>query len=79
MHQLHLYNYQHLENGKPIELHHIGQKSDSPLAELSIDEHRSKENDGILHDKTKESEINRNTFNTEKINHWKERIREMEN
>ncbi|ERK60424.1 hypothetical protein HMPREF1983_00171 [Gemella bergeri ATCC 700627] len=68
-----------LENGKPIELHHIGQKSDSPLAELSIDEHRSKENDGILHDKTKESEINRNTFNTEKINHWKERIREMEN
>ena len=43
---------------KVIELHHIGQHSNSPLAELTQEEHRGKGNDGILHDKTKESEIN---------------------
>lgn len=59
--------------GKPIELHHIGQKSDSPLAELTIEEHRGPGNDGILHDKTVESDIDRQEFKKERENHWKER------
>jgi hypothetical protein len=59
--------------GKPIELHHIGQKADSPLAELTMEEHRGKGNDTILHDKTVESEIDRNQFNMEKADHWKNR------
>lgn len=66
-----------LEEGKPIELHHIGQKQDSPLAELTREEHRGPGNDGILHDKTVESEIDRNEFNKEKENHWKERAEQV--
>lgn len=62
-----------LVDGKPIELHHIGQEMDSPLAELTQEEHRGPGNDGVLHDKQKESEIDRNKFNTERENHWKER------
>jgi hypothetical protein len=64
------------KNNEPIELHHIGQKPDSPLAELTEKEHRGKVNDGILHDKTKESEINRGEFQREKKAHWDTRARE---
>ena len=39
------------ESGETVELHHIGQKQDSPLAELTTQEHRGKGNDTILHDK----------------------------
>lgn len=35
---------------KAYELHHIGQEVDSPLAILSMVEHRTGENNGILHD-----------------------------
>lgn len=67
-----------LSNGEKVELHHIGGKSDSPLAELSQSEHRGKGNHGILHpgNSTIPSEISRNTFNTEKANYWKERANE---
>ena len=50
------------KNGNPIELHHIGQKNDSPLAELTQEQHRSKENYSILHDTKKDSEIDRKAF-----------------
>ena len=61
------------KDGKAVELHHIGQKPDSPLAELTTDEHRGVGNDTILHDKTKESEIDRNEFAKERREHWKSR------
>ena len=61
------------KNGRPIELHHIGQKSDSPLAELTTSEHRGKGNDAVLHDKKKESEIDRDKFAEERSEHWKNR------
>ena len=61
------------KNGRPIELHHIGQKSDSPLAELTTSEHRGKGNDTVLHDKKKESEIDREKFAEERSEHWKNR------
>lgn len=64
-------------NGKPIELHHIGQKQDSPLAELTSSEHRGKGNDNILHNKIKESQINREDFNKERQEHWKERAEQI--
>ena len=60
-------------NGGNIELHHIGQKPDSPLAELTTQEHRGKGNDTVMHDKTKESEINRSAFATERKHHWESR------
>ena len=61
------------KDGKKVELHHIGQKKDSPVAELTVDEHRGKENDKILHDKTKNSEIDRVESDKERNKHWKTR------
>ena len=66
------------KDGKVIELHHIGEHSNSPLTELTQEEHRGKGNDGILHDKTKESEINRQAFAEERSNHWSARAQESE-
>lgn len=63
------------KDGKGIELHHIGQNSESPLAELTQQEHRGKGNDTILHDKTKESEIDRVKFTSERNNYWEARIK----
>ncbi|MBP2114103.1 hypothetical protein J2Z70_004264 [Paenibacillus silagei] len=60
-------------DGKTVELHHIGQKADSPLAELTMEQHRGKGNDTILHDKKIESAIDRIAFNAEKAEHWKRR------
>lgn len=65
------------KDGNPIELHHIGQKADSPLAELTRDEHRGKGNDSVLHDKTQNSEIDRKEFSKEKAEHWKARAEEI--
>ena len=55
-------------DGERINLHHIGQKSDSPLAELTNTEH--KKNDGILHNKNKTSEIGREVFKYERQRYW---------
>ena len=66
------------KDGKVIELHHIGQHADSPLAELTKEEHRGKGNDSILHDKTKESEIDRQVFAGERSDHWAARAQESE-
>lgn len=64
------------KDGKVVELHHIGQHADSPLAELTPEEHRGKGNDTILHDKKKESEIDRFVFAEERSEHWKSRAEE---
>ena len=63
------------ESGKPIELHHIGQHPDSPLAELTQEQHRGKDNYSVLHDTKKESEINRQAFDGERVDHWKTRAK----
>jgi len=62
------------KDGKLIELHHVGQKADSPLAELTCEEHRGKGCDTILHDKSKISEIDRGKFTTERHDYWKNRM-----
>ena len=64
------------KEGETIELHHIGQKKDAPLAELTPDEHRSRENYSVLHDIKKESEIDRIEFTNERNIHWKSRANE---
>ena len=43
------------------------------LAELTQEQHRSKENYSILHDTKKDSEIDRKAFDNERENHWKSR------
>ena len=75
-------NKERMENGQPpltsngetVELHHIGQKQDSPLAELTTQEHHGKGNDTVLHDKQKDSEINRSEFAKEREKHWENRV-----
>ncbi|MGL6104231.1 MAG: HNH/ENDO VII family nuclease, partial [Exiguobacterium acetylicum] len=73
-------NLERMQNGNPplvegqsIDLHHIGQKNDAPLAELTQQEHRGPGNSLILHDKIGESEINRYEFKKEREEHWKAR------
>lgn len=63
------------ENGKQYQLHHIGQKMDSPLAELTHEQHCLNGNYKTLHSKEGISEINRKEFNFERSEHWKERAR----
>lgn len=60
-------------NDQPIELHHIGQKQDSCLAELTHQEHTGGGNDNILHNKKQESTIDRDGFAKERAAHWKAR------
>lgn len=63
------------KNGKPLQLHHIGQHADSPLAELTFEEHRCGGNDTILHDKSKETEVHGegNKWDSERSDYWKAR------
>lgn len=68
------------KNGNPIELHHIGQHKDSPLAELTHEEHRCNGNDSVLHNKNIETEVHGqgNTWEKEKKDFWESRINYME-
>ena len=70
------------QTGKPIELHHLGQKVDSPLVELTEEEHRTgeyedgKKNQSLWHDNNVNSEVHGegNTWDYERKTHWKSRI-----
>lgn len=69
------------KTGKPLELHHLGQKADSPLVELTAEEHRTGEYEGGLknqslwHDNTLETEVHGegSTWGLERKAHWKSR------
>ncbi|EGQ8681764.1 hypothetical protein GKA74_11085 [Vibrio parahaemolyticus] len=69
------------KTGKPLELHHLGQKADSPLVELTAEEHRTgeyedgKKNQSLWHDNTLETEVHGegNTWTQERKDHWKAR------
>jgi hypothetical protein len=67
------------ENGKPYNLHHIGQNADTPLAELKDGVH--KKNDAILHDKSKPTEVHGENssvnWDKERSEHWKARAEEI--
>lgn len=62
--------------GRPYELHHIGQNPDSPLAELTYDQHHSNGNFKILHT-FDDSSIDRLEFNKERRTYWKERSKSL--
>jgi hypothetical protein len=59
------------KDGMSMQLHHIGQHKDSPLAQLSDTEH--KQNYKILHPSTLPTEVHGkdNKWNTERAQHWK--------
>ena len=61
-------------DGKSYELHHVGQKDDSPLAELTFQEHRGRGTDSVMHDKQKSSEIDRTAFGRIREAHWSARL-----
>ena len=62
--------------GEKYNLHHIGQKMDSPLAELQGGEHRIYHS--TLHDTSLgKSVIDRGAFDKERAAHWKERVAEI--
>lgn len=73
------------KTGKPLELHHLGQKADSPLVELTETEHRTgdykdgKKNQSLWHDNTKETEVHGegSNWDNERKEHWKERANEL--
>ena len=64
------------ENGDPFELHHIGQRQDSPFAELTWAQHMGDGNNAVLHRK-RESEIDRQQFEHEKAAHWMARFEDF--
>ena len=61
-------------NGDPYELHHIGQRQDSPFAELTWQEHMGGGNNVILH-LDRESVIDRQQFDDEKSRYWQDRFK----
>ena len=63
--------------GRPYELHHVGQDADGMLAELTRDEHRGPGADRILHDPSKTSTIDRQEFDKIRQEHWKARAGEV--
>lgn len=73
------------KTGKPIELHHLGQKADSPLVELTEEEHRTgeyedgKKNQSLWHDNTINTEVHGedNTWDQERKAYWKERAKSV--
>lgn len=73
------------KTGNPIELHHLGQKVDSPLVELTEEEHRTgeyqdgKKNQSLWHDNTKATEVHGegNEWSKERGDHWKERGKDI--
>lgn len=65
-------------NGDPYELHHIGQRQDSPFAELTWAEHMGDGNNVILHEAGKESEIDRGEFDSEKSAYWQARFKTLD-
>lgn len=64
------------ENGDPYELHHIGQRQDSPFAELTWQQHMGDGNNVILHPQ-RESEIDRDLFEREKSEYWMARFEDF--
>lgn len=71
------------KTGKPIELHHLGQKVDSPLVELTEEEHRTgeyecgKKNQSLWHNNTIDTEVHGegNNWDQERKAYWKERAK----
>lgn len=74
------------KTGKPIELHHLGQKADSPLVELTEEEHRTgdykdgRKNQSLWHDNSKETKVHGegNIWDKERKEHWRTRASESE-
>lgn len=63
------------KDGKEVELHHIKQKDDGVIVEVSRSEHT--ENSKIFHRYTTESEIEREKFGKLRKEYWKDRAKDF--
>lgn len=61
-------------DGVSYELHHVGQKADSPLAILTKAEHHSKENYSILHYADEGKDVADNVWNKQRREFWKKML-----
>jgi RHS repeat-associated protein len=66
-------------DGHSVELHHDGQKADSPLKEMTRTEHRGGANFKKNHPNTgqKPSQINRTQFKRTRADHWEKRANDF--
>lgn len=64
------------ESGRPYELHHIGQNPDSPLAELTHEQHHKNGNFQKLHS-FDDSKIDRGDFRKEREEYWMDRYNSL--
>jgi len=62
-------------DGKPIELHHLRQKNNGPILELTSNLHNK--HSAKLHRYTNKSEIDRNAFMQWKNQYWKKRAEDF--
>jgi hypothetical protein len=60
-------------DGEPVQLHHEGQKNEGVRKEMLASEHRK-----VPVDKSKPSEIDREGFDKERREYWKERARDFD-
>lgn len=59
-------------NGKSFELHHVGQKADSPLAMLTWEEHHSSDNYSVLHYAEEGKGVADDVWNQQRKEFWEE-------
>lgn len=63
------------KDGMSYELHHVGQKADSPLAILSKNEHRSKDNYSILHYTEEGKNVTDDVWRKQKKEFWNDLLK----
>ena len=67
------------KTGRIIDLHHVGQNTNGPLAELRMDEHRTGPNNLKLHPLRDGSEVEHDgEWSKIRADHWKSRVETME-
>jgi hypothetical protein len=68
------------KDGKPVELHHEGQRPNGPVKEMTRTEHRGGENFTKNHPNTgqKPSQIDRNQAARDRRKHWKKQSNEQQ-
>ena len=66
------------EDGLPYELHHVGQKNNAPLAELTHSQHMSPETNKTLHPIRSGSEVDHGySWRDVREEHWKSRAEQL--
>jgi len=60
-------------DGKPVELHHDGQKPNGPIREMTQTDHRGPGNHGKNHPNRGPSGVDRNKAAVDRRRHWRKK------